>query len=225
MNKNDLIVNGTFKAFLEKKRLFYEIGLDTNLKENYTDYFDEETIDLCFKIYNSNKQRKRRNLDQFIKWYFLMMRIRSYEKYKLVFLTLTFKDEWLESTSFITRRRYTQRFLNENAFHYIANVDYGDENGREHYHALVMIDKDIEHKLWKYGAINFQNIPLKSKDIKSVKNYILKLNNHSYKESTKQKRILCDRHEDAWLDKGIDMFWQEEYRAFKAKFLDNNNSI
>lgn len=208
MTKNDLIVNGTFKAFLKKKKEFYEIGLDTNLKENYTDYFDNDTIDLCFKIYNSNKQRKKRNLDQIIRWYFLIMRVRSYQKYRLVFLTLTFTNNVLSKTSEITRRRYVQRFLNENAFHYIANIDYGDKNGREHYHSLVMIEKDIDNKKWEYGLINFQNIGLNSKDIKSVKNYILKLNNHSYKESTKQKRILCDRHEDHWLDIGIDLFWE-----------------
>lgn len=225
MTKNDLIVNGTFKTFLETKKKFYEIGLDTNEKENYTDYFDNETIDLCFKIYNSNKQRKRRNLDQIIRWYFLILRVRSYEKYKLIFLTLTFTDKVLEKTSEVTRRRYTQRFLNENTFHYIANIDYGAKNGREHYHALVMVDKDIDNKKWKYGAINFQRVGLNSKDIKSIKNYILKLNNHSYKESTKQKRIICDRTEDAWLDKGIDIFWSEQYKKFKLAFLDTNNTI
>lgn len=225
MTKNDLIVNGTFKTFLEIKKKFYEIGLDTNSKENYTDYFDNETIDLCFKIYNSNKQRKKRNLDQIIKWYFLIMRIRSYEKYYLVFLTLTFTDDVLNKTKEDSRRKYVQRFLNKNSYHYIANIDYGAKNGREHYHALVMIEKDIDHSKWEYGAINFKRIGLNSKDIKSVKNYILKLNNHSYKESTKQKRILCDRHRDDWLDYFIETFWYDSYKKFKLLFLDNNNTI
>lgn len=58
-----------------------------------------------------------------------------------IFITLTFTDETLKNTSFETRRRYVARYLKANSKNYVANVDFGSKNKREHYHAVV--DKDI----------------------------------------------------------------------------------
>ena len=55
----------------------------------------------------------------------------------LYLLSLTFSDEILSSTSAETRQRYVRRWLNDNTVDYFACVDYGLENGREHYHAIV----------------------------------------------------------------------------------------
>lgn len=55
----------------------------------------------------------------------------------LYLLSLTFTDDCLSSTSSDTRQRYVRRWLNDNTVDYFACVDYGLENGREHYHAIV----------------------------------------------------------------------------------------
>lgn len=55
------------------------------------------------------------------------------------FLTLTFNDSFFDrGTSEDTRRKYIRRFLKEQCQEYVANVDYGDKNGREHFHAIVV---------------------------------------------------------------------------------------
>ena len=51
------------------------------------------------------------------------------------FVTLTFTDEVLKRTSSATRRRYVAYFLKSQSsgLPYVANIDFGAQNGREHY--------------------------------------------------------------------------------------------
>ena len=56
---------------------------------------------------------------------------------KCIFGTLTFNDRALKTSS-ETRRRYVTRFLNDFDVPYIANIDFGAEKGREHYHFVIL---------------------------------------------------------------------------------------
>lgn len=109
-----------------------------------------------------------------------------------IFLTLTFTDEILASTSEDTRRRYITRFLKSNCLKYVANIDYGKKNEREHYHAVVVADK-IDNKLYPYGAINFERIRITSNSKKLAK-YVVKLTNHAIKETTKRAHTIYSRN-------------------------------
>lgn len=51
-------------------------------------------------------------------------------------------------------------------------------------------------------------------------NYVLKLNNHSYKESTRQQSILKDKHNKS-LEAIVDCIFAEEYYHFKVQFNHN----
>ena len=84
-----------------------------------------------------------------------------------------------------------------------------------------MIKENIDLKKWSYGGNKIQNIPLKKKDIKSTKNYLLKLNNHSYKSSTRQKRIIRDRREDKIIDFFIENIATESFHKFKLLLNTN----
>lgn len=119
---------------------------------------------------------------------------KKYKKYKIIFGTLTFSDETLEKTSKETRRRLVARYLksDKNVVHYIANIDYGDEKEREHYHFLAFAKDKIEMK-WNKGFSYFKELKQTRKDIKATTKYILKLNNHCFKESTKLERLIRDR--------------------------------
>ena len=77
------------------------------------------------------KLRKRKG-----RWlkYVLEMR-RTFDELYLV--SLTFDDETLANTNFDTRKKRVRDWLNDNTVDYFACVDYGLENGREHYHAIV----------------------------------------------------------------------------------------
>lgn len=110
-----------------------------------------------------------------------------------LFLTLTFSDETLAKTSAKTRRTYVCRFLKECGARYVANVDYGSEKGREHYHAVVSAPK-IDYKPWHdYGAIKGEKIRVKDNTCKNLGKYVAKLSNHAIKATTRRCSIIYSR--------------------------------
>lgn len=108
-----------------------------------------------------------------------------------LFLTFTFTDKVLSSTSSDTRKRYVRRFLSSFGVPYVANVDFGSKNGREHYHAILQMPK-INLTEWKYGALNGKIVRNSTDDVKLAK-YISKLTNHAIKETTKRQAIIYSR--------------------------------
>lgn len=112
-----------------------------------------------------------------------------------VFLTLTFNNKTLANTSAETRRRYVARYLKAHSCNWVANIDYGGKNGREHYHALLM-GEPLDYKGWhQYGAIKGEKVRLKDNDspVKIAK-YISKLTNHAIKETASGNRMLYSRN-------------------------------
>jgi len=209
------------RDFLTIKKHYFVNGLDSYDKELYQEYFDKETIDNCFKIYNSTKRRKKENLNDLAKWYFAISKIKRYKDYKIIFGTLTFKKEILASTSKETRRRYVTRFLKENKKieHYIANIDYGKKKNREHYHFIAFSKEKIDNT-WPNGYVWFKELKIDKSNLKRTIKYILKLNNHCYKESTKFERIIKDRNKENILDKTIKLLYEEEFKRFKVTEMD-----
>ncbi len=110
-----------------------------------------------------------------------------------IFLTLTFRNDVLNSTSQETRKRYIKRALKTMSDKYIANIDYGSKKEREHYHAIVLCDK-VSQEQWKYGNLDFERVRIHEED-SSVKiaKYITKLTNHAIKETVMQNRIIYSR--------------------------------
>lgn len=106
-----------------------------------------------------------------------------------LFLTITFTNKTLNTTSYVYRRNLISRLLQK--YLYIANVDYGELNGREHYHAIIQSDS-IDCQLFKkYGTINAQHIY--NPDDERLAKYISKLTNHAIKNSTKNSRIIYSK--------------------------------
>lgn len=217
MSKYEIINDGTYEEFLRRKKELFEGGFDSHMKCLYEMYFDNlETVDECFKIYYANKQRKYNNWNELCKWLFAIENFNSFKNYKIVFGTLTFRDDVLEKTCKRTRARYITKFLSQETYHYIANIDFGKENDREHYHFVAMIEKKMNLQNWIYGGNKVNIVPIDKNEMQSVKNYLLKINNHSYKESTKQSRILRDRNKDKQVDYYA-KFASEAFHTFKLK--------
>lgn len=215
-SKNELIQNGTYKIFLEMKYNLYKSDKDFNDIELYKPTLNEKDIKECFRIYNNMRTRKKKNSDDLIRWCFAINNLNHWKDYMIIFGTLNFSDKALKNTSKKTRRVMVSRYIRNYADNYIANIDYGKENGREHYHFLALTKKKLDITKWKYGGGKFLVVPTNPKDIKKTKNYVLKLNNHTYKESTHLERILKDKN--PILDQVIDLLYTEEYRVFKLKF-------
>ena len=109
------------------------------------------------------------------------------------FVTLTFSDDVLSSTSEKSRRRYVSRFLKARGL-YVGNIDFGKENGREHYHAVVQAD-NIDLSDWdKYGFSNAKKVRLSAKASLRLAKYVAKLTNHAIKESAGNTRIIYGYH-------------------------------
>lgn len=108
-----------------------------------------------------------------------------------IFLTFTFTDNSLAKYSTDYLCLCVKRFLNLYSALYIANVDYGKENGRIHYHAVALTGR-VNFKAWKFGAINAQRIH-SVEDSLCLARYVSKLTNHSIKESTRRQSIIYSR--------------------------------
>jgi len=111
----------------------------------------------------------------------------------VLFLTLTFRDSVLKDTSKETRRRYVSRFLKDNCISYVANIDYGAKNHREHYHAVVNIKDLLQAKKWAYGALNFERVVIQEHTNKKLSKYLCKLVNHAIKETTQRNYVIYSR--------------------------------
>lgn len=162
------------KIFNENLRLYLD---DYLIYENFT--YDE--LMACHQIYKSFRNRQAR----------LKNRIENMvTNNDCLFLTLTFTDDVLSNTSFDTRKKYVLRFLNNLNCAFVGNVDYGSENGREHYHCVAAID-NVSCNDWNYGAINFKRII--NKNSLALAKYVAKLTNHALKETTNNSRIIYSR--------------------------------
>lgn len=96
-----------------------------------------------------------------------------------IFITLTFTDAVLKSTTAETRRRYVARFLKSQGCDYVANVDFSPSKQREHYHAVI--NSRVDLNAWKYGFIYAEKVRTHKNDLLKVSKYITKLTSHALK--------------------------------------------
>lgn len=156
--------------------------------EHYNTFMQDDLFAEAKKVNHASYERRNR----------LSQRIESMiKKGSCIFLTLTFNDNVLASTNEDTRKKYVQRFLKASSSQYVANIDYGKKNEREHYHAVVLADK-VDYKLWhdithSDSAINFERIRNTSDNVKLAK-YVCKLTNHAVKETTKRCHTIYSRN-------------------------------
>lgn len=109
------------------------------------------------------------------------------------FLTLTFSDDTLNRTSDKWRRKSVTYILKEISPEYVANIDYGKKNGREHYHAVIRCDSVPDLSAWKrFGFFNVQRVRSEDDFVKLGK-YVGKLTNHAIKNTTRGTRIIYSK--------------------------------
>lgn len=109
-----------------------------------------------------------------------------------IFVSLTFRDDVLDSTTAETRRRYVTRALKAMSDVYVANIDYGELNEREHYHGIVVSDK-IDFTLWDYGWIFAERCIDSQQSIDKLSEYIDKFVNHALKQGTKRRNVIYSK--------------------------------
>ena len=153
---------------------------------NYNKYRDYQKTDPLSVFYagkfNKNLRMRKSRLKARVEQLFSMG--------NCIFITFTFTDKVLNCTTELTRRRYVVRCLKKMSNTYIANIDYGKSNEREHYHAILVADH-IDLKLWKYGFIFAERCRTNSED--KLSTYITKISNHALKKGTKYKHLIYSK--------------------------------
>lgn len=110
-----------------------------------------------------------------------------------IFLTFTFTDEVLNKTTYEIRRRRVREFLKAHSDYYVANIDFGEKNGREHWHAVILAD-NVDYTMWhKNGAINGKKCNASVDDAKRLSKYVSKLTNHAIKETAGKNYLIYGR--------------------------------
>ena len=122
---------------------------------------------------------------------------------KLVFVTMTLDEKSLNQKE-ETRLKKIAKWTKKHFAYAIVNKDFGKTSEREHYHAVGLTIEPIEDTGKKsntgYEMYNFKNKDYKcgfepnmliidTKDTKKINSYLLKLNNHSNKSTTKSNRV------------------------------------
>ena len=109
------------------------------------------------------------------------------------FVTLTFNDNTLNTTTELARRKRVRRFLDRVCLGYFANIDFGKTNEREHYHAILVLKNDFDKELFNYweqknGFYNIKPISCND-DLTNVKlsKYLNKLTYHALKDTTQHE--------------------------------------
>ena len=176
---------------IEKSQDFY-IKSSQELKQ-----YSEEEIKEAVKVNNASYKRTNRLQQKALE----LIKTNS-----AIFLSLTFNDDVFKNMNKETRRKNITRFLKKTCNKYIANIDFGKKNEREHYHALVVPKNDIidckeYHEIFYKSNIDFERVVVSNKkdeDIEStskkISKYVNKLTNHAIKETTQQNRIIYSRN-------------------------------
>ena len=195
--KAEVIRSGLKKKKKQVSRAFYaQMLLDTTGEYIYSEMDTQraEELQLYHRMFNlENWQEAHRiNKASYARVKRLKTRIASMLKNgECLFLTLTFTDEILGKTTEDTRRQAVRRFLKTFGVPYVANIDYGKKNGREHYHGVIQIPR-IDYSAYTYGAINGERIR-SVEDYTKLSKYVAKLTNHAIKQTNKRQVIIYSK--------------------------------
>ena len=178
----------------------------SNNYKYFEDILSIEDFTKAIRLKNRKKSRRKRChnkleniLDKYEELYF------NQGIYcNLVFGTCTFNNEsmaWKEET----RTKKINKWIKEHFIIALANIDYGGKTEREHHHFIGLTFEEVEQVSGK-GKKGYKMYELKNKNYdlgfeptleiiedlendRKLSNYLVKLNFHSNKKSTRNRRI------------------------------------
>lgn len=172
--KGALIKSGLLRIYTKAYRKAVRFK-DYKEMDIVAQYMSCEQMDACDAI----------NASRWGRWKRARKRIESMMPKKPIFCTLTFNNETLETTTREQRRNLVARYLKEHCTEYLANIDFGKENEREHYHAVCIAKTgSMPREPWaKYGNPDFKRVH-RTESAGRLAKYINKFTAHAFKEST-----------------------------------------
>lgn len=199
MAKNELkkfvVENGLYQRYASARKRTYLIGIGETIEGETLNDFEcflsakygcqwFDIVSECERIGNSSRQRFKR----------LRERVSALiSKGDCLFLTMTFNDNVLSNTDKKGREKLVYQFLKGFGCDFIANIDFGGLNGREHYHAVIQCST-IDYTLWHcFGAVKGEKVRLRGNNGYKIAKYIDKLALHALKDTTYRNRMLYSR--------------------------------
>lgn len=177
-------------------------------KEHLIEYVDESTGEL--KWANTYDLKQALKDDNATEWRLLdakhQRNKRLYRRVanivktnRALFITLTFNNEFFSrDLNDESIARIVKRYLKANCKQYVANIDFGGNKGRLHYHAIVEpLEDKLNLKQWRdmtnNSNINVKHIITNDLSVIRTAKYINKLTNHSLKDNGYYKRLIFSR--------------------------------
>lgn len=184
-----IYTNDIMKDFYEAEKAFRKGNFDLFdlLIQEFNDKYPAGTYRECYLLKNRRKNRLTRAKKR------IGQMLLSGQCW---FITLTFNDNAFIKYNAETRKKAVSEFLSAYAYDYVANIDYGSKNEREHYHAVVLLkNRKIDLSKWqeKYGAVNVRKCRTSKNDKVAMSKYITKLTNHAIKMTTKRTALMYCR--------------------------------
>lgn len=206
-NIRQSLLNDHFDAILDRKaynRLWYGLVHDKGSVKYWSDE-DLDNLSELERSFNALSPVEQTELDKIIRSFNARRKRLKFRLQSMVddgqcyFITLTFNNDLLKKTDSATRRKYVTRFLKLVSPCYVANIDFGSKNGREHYHAVIRSDQlnDLVYKhykkfgwacckcdqfaAWTYGFYTIKKVAAEDRDINKLATYLSKLTNHAIK--------------------------------------------
>jgi len=99
-----------------------------------------------------------------------------------IFYTLTLNNRYNDAMEHDKLEKKAKKWCKTYFDIYLGNRDYGENNGRIHWHILAIGKEQLPtQESWPYGNIDW--IRFYNGKYKKIRNYILKMSSHSLKES------------------------------------------
>lgn len=187
-----VLEDGTFSHYKEDRKTSYQNG---TLEEFQQSIAGNEVLLECERIRKARYQQIKKVKEHLLYW---INKAQCTQKYEMFFATFTFTDEALQLKQ-KTRHEGIVRLLSKVSEDFIMNIDYGKTTQREHYHAVVVFDKDkiqkhdemkikgfLHYKIdvidtYKYGNYDMELININNVSAERLAYYLVKLVLHSVK--------------------------------------------
>lgn len=149
---------------------------------------DEKDIQRVCRNLNKSREYRLQNVRRFIKQY-IVSKIDLDARKLAYFVTFTFSDKTLNSTSEDGLRQRIRRLLKKHCISAVCNIDFGKKTERLHYHAVILAYEfealNLQKRAEKNGFVSLFRIRTTDNDITRLTKYINKLSYHAIKDTEK----------------------------------------
>lgn len=175
---------------------------ELNNYANFRNLFSKYEFEKILREKQNRKNKRYRTKEKFKELFKLNEYIKNENK-RIVFGTITLNDYYLNMKE-DTYIRKIHKWLKKHFIYVILNKDFGKRTEREHYHFIGLTIEEIEttkknskkgYEIYELKNKDYQMgfeptlciIDLNKNDIQQTVNYLLKLNNHSNKITTRNR--------------------------------------